>query len=124
MHRSIYGFIFKHSLPQQIVLVVLTFAALPFIYLQAELPKQIVNDAIAADSGRFPISLDGFDFEKITYLFVLCGTFLFLVMVNGGFKYVLKAGWASGCCAGFAMNCTRGYCAFRYSTSAGSARAS
>ncbi len=90
MQRSIYGFIFKHSLPQQIVLVVLTFAALPFIYLQAELPKKIVNDAIGADSGKFPISLYGFDFDQITYLFVLCGAFLFLVMINGGFKYVLN----------------------------------
>lgn len=90
MHRSIYGFIFKHSLPQQIVLVVLTFSALPFIYLQAELPKKIVNDAIGADSSKFPISLYGFDFDQISYLFVLCGTFLFLVMVNGGFKYALN----------------------------------
>lgn len=90
MQRSIYGFIFKHSLPQQIVLVVLTFAALPFIYLQAELPKEIVNDAIAADSADFPVSLYGFELDQITYLFFLCGTFLALVLVNGGFKYVLN----------------------------------
>ena len=82
MQRSIYGFIFKHSLPQQIVLVVLTFAALPFIYLQAELPKEIVNDAIAADSADFPVSLYGFELDQITYLFFLCGTFLALVLVN------------------------------------------
>lgn len=90
MQRSIYGFIFKHSLPQQIVLVVLTFAALPFIYLQAELPKQIVNDAIGADSADFPVTLYGFELDQITYLFFLCGTFLLLVLVNGGFKYVLN----------------------------------
>ena len=90
MQRSIFGFIFKYSLPQQIVLVVLTFAALPFIYLQAELPKQIVNDAITADSTTFPVTLYGVEFDQITYLFFLCGTFLFLVMINGGFKYVLN----------------------------------
>lgn len=90
MHRSIYGFILKYSLPQQIVLVVLTFAAFPFIYLQAELPKQIVNEAISADSGNFPITVHGAEFDQITYLFVLCGVFLTLVLINGGFKYVLN----------------------------------
>lgn len=90
MPHSIYGFILKHSLPQQIVLVVLTFAAFPFIYFQAELPKKIVNDAISGNSADFPITFNGFEFDQITYLFVLCGIFLTLVLINGIFKYVLN----------------------------------
>ena len=90
MQRSIYGFIFRHSLPQQVVLVVLTFAAFPFIYLQAELPKKIVNDAIGANSADFPKSIYNLEFDQITYLFILCAIFLLLVLINGGFKYVLN----------------------------------
>jgi len=90
MQRSIYGFIFKYSLPQQIVLVVLTFMSFPFIYLQAELPKRIVNDAISAPPGVFPIEIQGFQFNQISYLFFLCGSFLILVLINGGFKYFLN----------------------------------
>ncbi len=90
MQRSIYGYIFKHSLPQQIVLVVLTFAAFPFIYLQAELPKKIVNEAISGNSADFPITFKGFEFDQVTYLFILCGIFLTLVFINGIFKYVLN----------------------------------
>jgi len=90
MQRSIYHFIFAYSVPQQLVLVALTFAALPFIYFQAELPKRIVNDAISADARDFPVNIGGVQLEQFPYLFTLCAIFLGLVLINGGFKYVLN----------------------------------
>lgn len=90
MQRTIYGFILKHSLPQQVILVVLTFLALPFIYLQAEVPKLIVNDAISASAENFPVEFLGMTFDQVSYLFVLCGVFLFFVLINGAFKYFLN----------------------------------
>jgi putative ABC transport system ATP-binding protein len=81
---SIYGFIIRHSLREQIYLVVVTLISFPFLYYSLDLPKQIVNHAI---SGKeFPQSFLGIELEQIPYLLVLCGLFLALVLINGWFK--------------------------------------
>ena len=85
MERSIFRFILRHSARDQVWLVLLSAAALPFLYLSFELPKRIVNEAIGG-SG-FPKSLLGMPLEQIPYLLVLCGGFLALVLVNGAFKF-------------------------------------
>ena len=90
MRQTLFGYILAFSKRQQIVLVVLTFAAMPFIYLQAELPKRIVNGAIQGKPEDFPVTVLGVDLGQIQYLFVLCGVFLSLVLLNGGFKYLLN----------------------------------
>ena len=90
MKQTLFGFIFAFSKRQQITLVVLTFAAFPFIYFQAELPKMIVNGAINGKPSSFPKEFHGFEFEHVEYLFTLCGLFLALVFINGGMKYVLN----------------------------------
>ena len=90
MKQTLFGYIFAFSTRQQIVLVLLTFAAFPFIYLQAELPKRIVNGAIQGRPADFPVTILGFEFEHVPYLFTLCGVFLALVLINGGFKYMLN----------------------------------
>ncbi|MCA8929517.1 MAG: ABC transporter ATP-binding protein [Alphaproteobacteria bacterium] len=90
MKQTLFGYIFAYSKRQQIILIVLTFAAFPFIYFQAELPKRIVNGAIQGRPADFPKEFYGYEFEHLPYLFVLCGLFLLLVLINGGFKYVLN----------------------------------
>jgi len=90
MKQTLFGYIFAFSKRQQIILVILTFAAFPFIYLQAELPKMIVNGAINGKPSNFPIEFNGFEFEHVEYLFTLCGLFLTLVFINGGMKYMLN----------------------------------
>jgi len=90
MKQTLFGYIFAYSTRQQVILVVLTFAAFPFIYLQADLPKKIINGAIQGRPASFPVKFGGFEFEHIPYLFSLCGLFLLLVLINGGFKYVLN----------------------------------
>src|SRR5260221_8826876 len=85
LEPSVYRFILKHSLRQQIVLLVLTLASFPFLYYSLKLPKTIINRAI--DGKHFPQSVLGIDFQQVPYLMFLCGIFLALVLINAGFKY-------------------------------------
>src|SRR5712671_3633503 len=88
LEPGLYGFILRHSLRQQIVLLVLTLASFPFLYYSLKLPKTIINRAI--DGKHFPQTFLGIDFDQVPYLMVLCGIFLALVFINGGFKYYIN----------------------------------
>jgi putative ABC transport system ATP-binding protein len=88
LEPSIYRFILRHSLKQQIMLLVLTLVSFPFLYYSLDLPKTIVNRAIGGK--HFPQTLLGFEFDQIPYLMILCGIFLALVFINGGFKYYIN----------------------------------
>ena len=100
MDRSLYKFIWQHSSAQQITALILTILSFPFLYVSLDLPKTIINKAIDTTEGAFPvhwlamdteffgipIQYDGVEMEQLPYLFMLCGFFLILVFVNGGFK--------------------------------------
>src|SRR3546814_11019628 len=88
MQKTIYGFIFAHSLKQQLLLLTLTVAAFPFLYLTLDLPKTIINRAI--NGKDFPQGILGFEFDQIPYLAILCLMFLGIVLINGAFKYVIN----------------------------------
>ena len=90
MEKTIYGFVFRHSLAQQLFLLALTVASFPVLYVSLELPKQIINDAISG-SG-FPRSLLGLELGQIEYLMVLSFAFLGLVLLNGAFKFAINTG--------------------------------
>ena len=90
MESTIFKFVLKYSLRDQIVLLVLTVASFPFFYLLLYLPKLIVNEAIDADASAFPVEVFDIELGQIEYLLALCMTFLGLVLVNGGFKYFLN----------------------------------
>jgi putative ABC transport system ATP-binding protein len=85
MEKGIFRFILRFSLREQITLVLMSVAALPLLYLTLELPKIIVNDAI--DGTDFPQVILGLEFAQIPYLLMLCGLFLFLVLLSGALKY-------------------------------------
>ena len=88
MQPSIFRFVLKHSRREQIILLVFTALAFPFLYLSLDLPKTIINEAIG---GRdFPRVVLGYELEQIPFLLVLCGIFLSLVFINGGFKYFIN----------------------------------
>ena len=91
MDATLFKYIFRHSTREQVQLVVLTGLSFPFLYYSLDLPKIIINDAIA---GRevFPIRLPlvGSELGQIEYLLLLCGIFLSLVCINGGFKYAIN----------------------------------
>lgn len=88
MERTLFRFIFKHSLRQQIIITALTVISFPFLYYSLVLPKTIINDAI---QGRgFPKVVYGFELDQKQYLLFLSILFLILVFVNGGFKYYIN----------------------------------
>ncbi|MBM3573361.1 MAG: ABC transporter ATP-binding protein, partial [Alphaproteobacteria bacterium] len=88
METNLYRFIFKHSYRQQLFLLIVTAISFPFLYYSYDLPKMIVNQAI--NGKNFPRDFLGFSFDQIPYLFVLCGLFLVLVCINGGFKFYIN----------------------------------
>src|SRR3954467_9051642 len=51
LQPSIYRFVLRYSLPEQVYLVVVTLLSFPFLYASLDLPKQIVNEAIG---GKHP----------------------------------------------------------------------
>lgn len=88
LEPSIYRFILKYSVPQQLMLLALTVVSFPFLYYSIDLPKLIINKAIG---GReFPQKVLGLELGQTGYLLMLCTIFLFLVLLNGGFKYLLN----------------------------------
>ncbi|MFO1127708.1 MAG: ABC transporter ATP-binding protein/permease [Rhodospirillales bacterium] len=88
MENSIFRFITRYSWKQQILLLVLTVSSFPVLYASLELPKTIVNKAI--QGADFPKTIYGIEFSQFQYLATLCGIFLLLVAINGGFKYVIN----------------------------------
>ncbi|HEX6442341.1 MAG TPA: ABC transporter ATP-binding protein/permease [Stellaceae bacterium] len=89
LESTIYRFVLKYSLPQQIALLLLTFASFPFLYYSLNLPKTIINHAIREDA-KFPQIFLTIELDRIPYLMVLCGVFLLLVFINGAFKYYIN----------------------------------
>lgn len=89
LEPSIYRFIIKHSWRPQIAVLLMTLVSFPFLYVSLDLPKTIINHAIREDA-KFPQSVLGFQFDRVPYLMVLCGAFLAVVLVNGGFKYCIN----------------------------------
>ena len=88
LEPSIYRFILRFSLRQQIFLLFLTLASFPFLYYQLQLPKIITNKAIKPK--YVPQTYFGIQFDQIHYLLVLCVAFLVVVLINGGFKYFMN----------------------------------
>ena len=88
MEPSIYKFILKYSLKNQLYLILFTGASLPFIYLSLDIPKLIINQAIGGEG--IPETILGVPVDQISYLMVLCAVFLGLVILNGVFKYFLN----------------------------------
>jgi ABC-type multidrug transport system fused ATPase/permease subunit len=85
---TIYRFIMRHSKPEQAMVLTVTALSLPFYYYSLDLPKTIVNKAIAGK--EFPQDFFFWSLEQIPYLWGLCGIFLALVFINGGFKYAIN----------------------------------
>ncbi|MGI9301674.1 MAG: ABC transporter transmembrane domain-containing protein [Gammaproteobacteria bacterium] len=77
----------RHSLRGQVILLAVTAASLPFVYLSLEVPKLIINQAISAK--EMPHAVLGLEVDQISYLFLLSCIFLGLVALNGGFTYFI-----------------------------------
>lgn len=85
---SIYRYILKHTKKDQLLLLLLTAISMPFVYASLEVPKVIINSALGG--VNIPEQIFGFPIDQVKYLFILCGLFLVLVLINGGLKYVIN----------------------------------
>ncbi|MGE4219818.1 MAG: ABC transporter transmembrane domain-containing protein, partial [Alphaproteobacteria bacterium] len=95
MERSIFQYILRYSTPQQLALGAAVLVSYPFLYLSLDLPKIIVNQAInGGPQGPYKLPLFGTSFKldvaQLQYLFLLCGIYLLLVLINGAFKYYIN----------------------------------
>ncbi|WGI21263.1 ABC transporter transmembrane domain-containing protein [Amylibacter sp. IMCC11727] len=88
MDSTLFAFIWKHSKRSQLMLLAVTLATFPLLYITLELPKRIINDAIGGDGS--PVSLLGYEFSQIQFLLLLCGGFLLSVLANGLLKMRLN----------------------------------
>ena len=60
---------------------------MPILYYSFELPKIIINEALATN-GEFPKLLLGVSLDQIPYLLTLSAAFLALVLIGGAFKFL------------------------------------
>lgn len=85
---NVFRYIISYSRTEQMVLVLLGLLAMPILYATLELPKLIINSALADE--HIPASLFGYGISQIDHLFVLCGVYLVAVIANGFLKYIIN----------------------------------
>ncbi|HEY5598965.1 MAG TPA: ABC transporter ATP-binding protein, partial [Kiloniellales bacterium] len=112
MEPNLFKYIWCHSKGEQIRILVTVLVSLPFYFLALELPKRIINRGIQGEGFAGPEStqpflvtdlpfgdwltgapvrlFDGIDLAQPWYLLALSSAFLLLVVVNGGFKFVIN----------------------------------
>jgi len=76
MPQSLYRFIWQSSRRQQVWLVLLTLLVAPMSMIPLELQRRIVDDAIHN--------------QDLRYMFLLCGIYLAVLLLQGGLKYTLN----------------------------------
>ncbi|OHC74121.1 MAG: hypothetical protein A3G18_04600 [Rhodospirillales bacterium RIFCSPLOWO2_12_FULL_58_28] len=90
METSIFRYVLKYSMRQQVILLLMAAISFPFLYMSLDIPKTIVNKAISGAQSGFPKNFFGFELEQIPYLMTLCAAFIVLVSINGAFKYFIN----------------------------------
>ena len=116
MERGLFGFIWRYSKREQLLIVPLVIASMVVLFASLDLPKTIVNEPI--QGKRFPnpdstvifmriafnlpdflggptVLLEGFPMERTPYLIALSLTFLALIVVSGLLKLQINTmkGW-------------------------------
>ncbi len=108
MEHNLFKYVWRHSKPEQVTILLLVAISMPFYFLSLDLPKQIVNQGIQGQGfsedateqsflvisvpfGEMltgsPITLfSGIQLDQAGLLVVLACSFLLLVIVNGLFK--------------------------------------
>ena len=107
MQRNLFSYIWRHSKPEQVVILSLVVLAQIFYFMSLTVPKSIVNNGISGIAfkntptipflvfefdlsyflpGKVVRLFDGFQVNQMTYLFVMSFIFLGAVVVNGQFK--------------------------------------
>ncbi|MCA0424300.1 MAG: ABC transporter ATP-binding protein [Proteobacteria bacterium] len=113
MEPNLFRYIWRHSRREQVAILFVVLASLPFYFASLDLPKLIVNDAIQGKAfppggparihafafsvpvpeflggGRWTI-VEGADVDRFGYLLGLSVLLLLLVIINGAFKYKIN----------------------------------
>jgi len=112
LDTNLFRYVWRHSRREQIGILVLILASLPFYFVSLDIPRLIVSDALQGEAfrqGRTTASLfewsltlpaflgggkivllPGVELDQIEYLLALSFLFLLLVLINGAFKYVIN----------------------------------
>jgi putative ABC transport system ATP-binding protein len=112
LETSLFRYVWEKSRGEQIIVLLIILASIPFYWASFDVPKRIVNDAIQGNAFKdgkttatlldFTLQLpsflggasfklfEGFQVGQLGLLLGLSGYFLFLVLVNGAFKYVIN----------------------------------
>ena len=85
MDRSLFRYILRYTWRDQLFLLALTTISFPLIYVNLELPKRIVNNAIGGK--HIPQTFLGFHVTQVSYLMALSLLLLTLITINGVLKY-------------------------------------
>lgn len=85
---SVFSYIVTFSRADQIALITLGLVSMPVLYATLELPKMIINSALAKAHENF----DGFGvtLTQIEHLAVLCVAYLIAISFGGILKYILN----------------------------------
>ncbi len=81
-------FILKYSRSAQLGLVAVGLLSMPMLYATLELPKTIINNALAEE--HLPQEYFGQPISQVGHLFVLCVAYLSAIIVNGGLKFYIN----------------------------------
>lgn len=81
-------FIVKYSRNAQLSLVAVGLLSMPVLYATLELPKTIINSALAEE--HLPQEYFGQALSQVSHLFILCAAYLTAIIVNGGLKFYIN----------------------------------
>ena len=111
MQRNLFTYIWRHSRPEQLVILTLVVLAQLFYFLSLTVPKSVINNGIQGnafkDSKTIPFLVweldlsailpgkvirffDGFQVDQLQYLVAMSFVFLGAVIVNGQFKKTIN----------------------------------
>ena len=113
MDQNIFRYTWRHSRRDQIWLLIVVVASLPFYFLSLDLPKRIINGPIQGEGFSSPtdtetvlriafdfpawffggghvVLFDGIEFGRVAMLVFLCLLFLGFVLINGYFKLYIS----------------------------------
>ncbi len=88
MEKTLLRFVWVHSRPDQILIVLASLVSFPLILASLYVPKIIVNDALRGT--EFPQTFLWLRLEQIEFLLALCGSLLLLILLNNAVKYYIN----------------------------------
>ncbi len=88
MEKSIFAYVRKHTARQVLLILLIMAPMFGMQIMMYQLPKTIIDDAIGGDKSLYTVL--GIELTRLDYLWVLCGSFLALVMLIGIIKFIVQ----------------------------------